>query len=102
VSLVKEDLGITGETELVQAFKTPTEQLHPLALGNVKRFYAQSRMMARKLLALHMDEKTEHSAITEIADNLTSKLYFHGHPINRAEAESLGLKVKVPSAEEER
>ncbi|MBI2222871.1 MAG: hypothetical protein HYU53_16915 [Acidobacteria bacterium] len=60
IALVKEDLGIKGETELVQAFKSLTEQLHPLALGNVKRFYAQSRMMARKLLELHMDPKTEH------------------------------------------
>jgi hypothetical protein len=94
IALIKEDLGIRGESELVQAYRTLTEQLHPLALGNVKRFYAQSRMMAKKLLALHMDEKTEHSAIQDIADNLTSKLYFHGHPINRKEAKDLGLKVK--------
>lgn len=102
ITLIKEDLGIRGESELVQAFRTLTEQLHPLALGNVKRFYAQARMMARKLLALHMDEKTEHSAINEIADNLTSKLYFHGHPINRTEAVSLGLKVKAASEDIER
>jgi hypothetical protein len=102
VSLIKEDLGIRGESELVQAFRTLTEQLHPLALGNVKRFYAQSRMMAKKLLGLHMDEKTEHSAINEIADSLTSKLYFHGHPINRTEALALGLQVKTPGADEER
>jgi hypothetical protein len=101
IALIKEDVGIRGESELVQAFRTLTEQLHPLALGNVKRFYAQSRMMARKLLALHMDEKTEHGAIRDIADSLTSKLYFHGHPINRMEAKDLGLKVKdLPAADE--
>jgi hypothetical protein len=101
IALVKEDLGIKGETELVQAFKSLTEQLHPLALGNVKRFYAQSRMMARKLLELHMSPKTEHSLIQDIADNLTSKLYFHGHPINRTEAKALGLSVKNLETHEE-
>ena len=50
--------------------------------------------MARKLLELHMDPKTEHSLIQDIADNLTSKLYFHGHPINRTEAKVLGLRVE--------
>lgn len=94
IALIKEDVGIKGESDLVQAFKTLTEQLHPLALGNVKRFYSQSRMMAKKLLALHMNEKTEHSLIHDIADNLTSKLFFHGHPINRLEAKAIGLKVE--------
>ncbi|MBI2222870.1 MAG: hypothetical protein HYU53_16910 [Acidobacteria bacterium] len=32
--------------------------------------------------------------IHDIADNLTSKLYFHGHPINRTEAKALGLRVE--------
>lgn len=101
IALIKEDVGIRGESEMVQAFRTLTEQLHPLALGNVKRFYAQSRMMAKKLLALHMDEKTEHSAIQDIADSLTSKLFFHGHPINRKEGRELGLKVKDLTSDDE-
>lgn len=101
IALIKDDVGIKGESEAVQAFRTLTEQVHPLALGNVKRFYAQSRMMAKKLLSLHMSSKSDHSIIAEIADNLTSKLYFHGHPINRAEARELGLKVKMPKAAEE-
>jgi hypothetical protein len=48
-----------------------------------------------------MDPKTDHSAITEISDSLASKLYFHGHPINRGEAKALGLRVTVPGVEEE-
>jgi hypothetical protein len=57
-------------------------------------------MMARKLLALHMDRKTEEHSIDEIVDNFTSKLFYHGHPINRLEAqEELGLKtVEFPPA----
>jgi hypothetical protein len=93
ISLIKEDAGITHEDELVQAFNKLADKVHPLALGNVKRSISQSRMMATKLLSLHMNRAKEQHEITEIVDNLTSKLYFHGHPINRKEAkEQIGLK----------
>lgn len=86
IALIKEDAGIQHEDELVQAFNKLSEQIHPLALGNVKRSLSQSRMMAQKLLALHMDKRSEEHKIKEIVDSLTSKLYYHGHPINRREA----------------
>ena len=103
LSLVKEDAGIQHEDELVQAFNKLVEKVHPLALGTVKRTLSQSRMMARKLLSLHMDAATEAHKIDEIVDNLTSKLFFHGHPINRIEAkEEIGLSnVKHLNAREE-
>lgn len=96
ISLIKEDAGIRHEDELVQAFNMLASQVHPLALGNVKRFQIQSRMMARKMLQLHMD-KTDDHRMDEIAENLSAKLYFHGHPINRTEAKNeLNLKVAKP------
>ena len=96
IALIKEDAGIQHEDELVQAFKILAEKVHPLALGNVKRSLSQSRMMARKLLALHMSKTADEHAIEEIVDNLTSKLFYHGHPINRKEAkEQVGLKTVV-------
>lgn len=94
ISLIKEDAGITHEDELVQAFNKLADNVHPLALGNVKRSLAQSRMMAQKLLALHMNKSKEQHEINEIVDNLTSKLYYHGHPINRKEAkDQIGLRT---------
>lgn len=97
IALIKEDAGIHHEDELIQAFKVLAEKVHPLALGNVKRSLSQSRMMARKLLALHMDSSDTHK-IDEIVDSLTSKLFYHGHPINRREAiEQVGLPtVEIP------
>lgn len=51
-------------------------------------------MMANKLLSLHMDTAKEQHQIQEIVDNLTSKLYYHGHPINRVEGEKhVGIKT---------
>ena len=84
---------------MVQAFNKLADKVHPLALGNVKRSLSQSRLMARKLLALHMDMSKEEHKINEVVNNLTSKLFFHGHPINRQEAkEQVGLRtVEDPS-----
>ena len=96
ISLIKEDAGITHEDELVQAFNKLADNIHPLALGNVKRSLAQSRMMAQKLLSLHMNKAKEQHEIVDIVDNLTSKLYYHGHPINRKEAkEQIGLRTVI-------
>ncbi len=76
-----------------------SSQIHPLALGNVQRSHSQARMMARKLLKKHMAKKQEHE-IEQIIDNLKSNLFFHGHPINRDEAEKdLALKVVVADPE---
>lgn len=97
IAFVKDFVGIKHEDELIQALNSLTHNVHPLALGNVHRFYAQSRMMARNLLKLHMTDPKEEHLIEEIAETLTSKLFFHGHPINRKEAESLKLKIERPS-----
>lgn len=94
IGLVKEDVGIRHEDELVQAFRVLAEKVHPLALGNVKRSTSQSRMMGAKLLKQRgtNDPMADHD-VAEIVDKLTSRLYYHGHPISRTEArEELGLK----------
>ena len=104
IALIKDDVGIRHEDELVQAFNKLADQVHPLALGNVKRSLSQSRMMAKKLLSLHMDVSKDEHRMNEIVDNLTSKLFFHGHPINRIEAvDEVGLlNVQCPPAGVER
>lgn len=87
VNFVKTTVGITHEDELIKAIEVLANKVHPLALGNVERFIAQSRMIARKILRTHMSEKDGH-VIDEIVENMASKLYFHGHPINRQEAKN--------------
>lgn len=98
IALIKEDVGIHHEDELIQAFNHLADKVHPLALGNVKRFMAQSRLMTKKLLELHMDKSVDEHKISEIVENLSSKFYFHGHPINRQEANTdLRLKIAQPN-----
>lgn len=97
VDLLKDDVGIRHEDELVIAFNHLADKVHPLALGNVKRSRSQSRQLACKLLGLHMDPKIHAHKIDEIVERLTSKSYYHGHPINRKEAkEELSLNIECP------
>ncbi len=99
--LVREDVGITHEDELVQALIALTDKIHPLAIGNVQRHHNQSRLTARRLLSLHMKKSEEHE-IEQLIDNLKSNLFYHGHPINREEAKKdLNLKAEEPVAEVE-
>jgi hypothetical protein len=93
VTFIKSTVGITHEDELVKAIEILAQKIHPLAIGNVERFLQQSRMIAKKILRTHMKESDEHT-INEIVENMASKLYFHGHPINRKEAKQ-DLKLKV-------
>ena len=94
--LVKDELHITHEDELVQALTALTERVHPLALGNVQRSHNQSRLLAKKLLNTRIDASEEHE-IKQLIDTLKSNLFYHGHPINREEArKELKLQVKNP------
>lgn len=93
VNFIKSTVGITHEDELVKTIEILANKVHPLALGNVERFLSQSRMVARKILLTHMPSSDNHQ-IEEIIETMASKLYFHGHPINRVEAKKeLNLKV---------
>ncbi len=96
-TFIREDVGIHHEDELIQAVLALTQQIHPLALGNVQRSHHQSRMIAKKLLRKHIPETDREHEIDTIIENLKSNLYFHGHPINRTEARS-DLKLKVEDA----
>jgi len=93
ITFIKKTVGITHEDELVKTIESLCSQVHPLALGNVERFVSQARMVATKVLKTHMQDDADH-IIDEMVENMTSKLYFHGHPINRNEAKK-DLKLKV-------
>lgn len=93
VNFIKSTVGITHEDELVKTIEILANKVHPLALGNIERFVAQSRMIAKKILRTHMTNVEDHT-IDEIVENMASKLYFHGHPINRREAKA-DLRLRI-------
>lgn len=92
LNFVKTTAGITHQDQLVQMLSILAEKVHPLALGNVERFLSQCRLIARKLLNTHVENLSQRD-IDDAIENLVSKFYFHGHPINRIEARELHLPV---------
>jgi hypothetical protein len=97
LNLAKEKLGITEQTNVVKVLEKLIERIHPLAIGGVYRTHSLIRLLALKLLKLHMKQKNEVKLAQQIVDNLVEKLYYHGYLINRIEAKNLGLKIRIPS-----
>jgi len=101
IALVRDDVGIRHEDELVQAFSKLAEKVHPLTLGSAKRGTAQARMLGEKLLRLR-DPSVEPHKISTLIEELTTRLYYHGHPIGRREAaDDLNLHVVDPTPDVE-
>lgn len=102
--LAKTTMNLKEESSLLKAFELLSQNINPIALGAVHRSYNQIRILAQKLLRLHLDETKDYLLINTIIDNLTQKLYNHGHLINRNEAlEILSDKiVEIPKPELEK
>ncbi|MBL7177244.1 MAG: hypothetical protein ISS66_15580 [Desulfobacteraceae bacterium] len=76
-----------------------TNEVHPLAIGNVHRVYLQIRELASMLLALHRDPDKD---LNSIIKKLTTQYYSHLHMIGRGEAKDiLGKQVEYAPDEME-
>jgi len=91
--------GLKSDEHILEVFKALSSQVHPLALGNVKRVHSQIRQIAKRLLKLHHPAEEDEERIDRAVKALTEELYSHTHVINREEAsEILGDDmVPVPS-----
>lgn len=74
------------------------DKVHPLAIGAIEQSYALAKLIARRCLSTHMDEKAQAKEIARIADALCDEYKSHQYEINRAEAKKLGLKVTYATA----
>jgi len=100
--LLAKDKGNVKEDKMVEIYDNLTKHsypdpkhLHPLALGNVYRAQRMIRILAQRLLGLHMDTEKESNkkAVEKIVKEITSDICVHNYPIYRDEAKSLGLNV---------
>lgn len=87
--LAKNTMRLKEEASLLKAFELLSTNVQPIALGAIHRSYNQIRILAHKLLGLHLDEQKDYLLINKIIENLTEKLYNHGHMINRKEAKEI-------------
>ncbi len=97
-ALIKEKIGITQQKELAPIIQSLTEQVSPLALGNVNRHHSFIRMVATKLLKSRKKPPDERMT-KKIVEDLVERTYFHGHGIGRREAKKdLNLSVINPDS----
>lgn len=97
LDLARNELKISDQDSLVKIIEVLSNRVHPLALGAVYRAREQSGTLARRLLELHMDDR---SKIDRIVDKLTRELPTHSYLIGRDEARDyIGLTLKKTSPE---
>lgn len=99
INLAREKIGITDQDNLVKIYEKLCDRIHPLAVGGVHRSHALIRLLASKMLKMHMKEKTQVQSVPTIVDYLVEKLYYHNYLISRNEVEDLGLKLLKPPIE---
>jgi len=109
--LLAKDKGSIKDDKMAEIYDNLTKHsypdpkhLHPLALGNVYRAQRMIRILAQRLLGLHMDteKKSNKEAVDKIVNEITSNICVHNYPIYRDEAKSLGLNVIIPKDELEK
>lgn len=95
--LAKTHLLIKDEQFLSNIFLKLSEQVHPIALGNVYRARTQIQMLAKKLLNFHMTDSIQ---VDRIISALCSESGSHDYTINRREATNeLKLPIEKPTDE---
>ena len=72
------DYGLSDRAGLELAFKTLTDQVHPLALGNVSRHIKEAEIQARNQLELR---GTSNEKCNEIIGNFAARFFYHNRPI---------------------
>lgn len=89
------DEGQIPHDGLASVFLKLASDVHPLALGRVKRARKQIQDLAHKLLAKHMANAKQREKIIKI---LCSEAGSHDYAIYRTEArQELGLNIETPS-----
>lgn len=87
--------GKVSEQGLADIFLKLASDVHPVALGRVKRARKQIQELARKLLVQHMQDADQREKIIKV---LCSDAGSHDYAIYRTEArEELGLNIETPS-----
>jgi hypothetical protein len=92
----KDTVGLKDEAHVAQVYRKFIEDVGSLAVGVAARSSLLSVSMGEKLLQLHMKGEAQGKKARTIAERLTKDFFHHGYPLNRTEADEIGLKVTKP------
>lgn len=98
---VAEDwFGVSREKDRLQVLALVAQRMFPPSLGSFYRSERLIRKAAHELLRFQLPNAEEHVQ-QDIVDRLVSGYDSHDHVITRTEAQSLGLRVRFTSPQEE-
>ena len=80
---------------MAQAFSALTQNVHPLALGNILRHHNLIRHLARTLLLMHLDAEADKDKLDSIVRKLTEELYSHEYTITGTRRPVSGLTLQT-------
>jgi ClpP class serine protease len=82
---------------MAQIFTSLFDELHPLVIGAIEQSHALSKLIGTRCLETHMKGSKAEKRIASLVDKLCDEYKSHAYQIPRAEAKSIGLKVKSAS-----
>ena len=82
---------------MAQIFTSLFDKLHPLVIGAIEQSHALSKLIGTRCLETHMKGSKAEKRIAALVDKLCDEYESHAYQIPRAEAKSIGLKVKSAS-----
>ena len=95
IKIAKDRLGLKDDKALADVLLKLSEKVHPLVLGQVFRTREQIKMIADKLLASQIEDK---SIRDDVIKFLCSESGSHDYTINRREAKiALNLNIQKPT-----
>ncbi|MGD0551830.1 MAG: serine protease [Sedimentisphaerales bacterium] len=98
IELAKKECGLKDKDSLLQIFLKLSENVHPLALGEVFRARGQIQMLADRLLSRRR-KPLGYIKKKKIISILCREAGSHDFTISRREARDLGLIVETPTME---
>ena len=97
---VKEEVGLTDQSNLADSLGHLADRLDAVGLGNVHRTRSHIRDVAQRMMTSQQNPPSERVMETIVA-TLAERVYAHDHAIGLYEAKDIGLPVEDASKEVE-
>jgi hypothetical protein len=92
----REQVGLTDQQPKLELFSKFSEEVGYVAVGAAARGTQLSMSVGEKMLLTHMKEGESAESARTISETLNTKYFHHGYPLNRSEAQEIGLPVAAP------
>lgn len=93
LEFVRDNLKITDQEHVRRLFELTCNEIGTLTIGFTAKSSKLAVDLGERLLALHMKDDNDRAKITAIVETMSRKFQSHAYPVNRKEAQDIGLPV---------